>query len=255
MDPINYDSAAPSFLTLPAELRVEVYRHLLVSPTPVSALTSIPPLDTTESFLTHQDVDKCHQIATMPIHIHPAILRACRLINQEATSILYSENIFTIHNYDYPDCWGFSIANHFRPMVTKVRMRISEDVLSAKAVERMLEPGPSSRLEPMSELDEFTFAWTFEMTGSGPELPSSQEHEDEAIDNILEVLERKKFLKHLGAVRTKRFILEIVGWTKIYPIFERLIAILRESVLESQGGSRKTFEVREIHGPRQSHAL
>ncbi len=254
MDPINYDNAAPSFLTLPAELRVEIYRYLLVSPTSVSALTSIPPLETTESFPTHQDVDKGHQIGTLPSHIHPAILRTCCLINKEATSILYSENIFTIHNYDDPDCWGFSIANHFRPMVTKVRMRINEettDLLSARAVEWMLGTGPCSRLDPMSELDEFTFVWIWERTGSDPTLSSGQE----AIDEVLEIPERKIFFKHLGAVKTKRFIFEIAGWTKTYPIFERLTTILRESVSESQGGPWKTFEVRECQGPHHSHAL
>ena len=65
----TFITAGISFFSLPAEIRQKVYRELLVSPTVI-------------------DVDFQKQ------NLHPAIMRTCRLVFQEAHKILYDENTF-----------------------------------------------------------------------------------------------------------------------------------------------------------------
>jgi hypothetical protein len=68
--------ASLNFLSLPVELRLKIYRFLLViarpSPGPESQALSVD-------------------------RPHPAILRACKQIHGEATPVLYGENIFFAH--------------------------------------------------------------------------------------------------------------------------------------------------------------
>ncbi|RDW71295.1 hypothetical protein BP6252_07858 [Coleophoma cylindrospora] len=64
-----------SFMELPPELRLKICRYLLVSPGPISVPDTAPP--------------------SWP-YPSVAILQTCKLINQEATPLLYGSNAFTI---------------------------------------------------------------------------------------------------------------------------------------------------------------
>ncbi|KAL7925322.1 hypothetical protein ACQKWADRAFT_219241 [Trichoderma austrokoningii] len=71
------------FMSLPLELRFQIY----------SLLLTIPPRPSCPS--TPHEMATCN--GTAPIHVHPAILLASRQINWEATPFLYSENMFVAH--------------------------------------------------------------------------------------------------------------------------------------------------------------
>ncbi|KAH6681936.1 hypothetical protein B0J14DRAFT_695418 [Halenospora varia] len=68
-----------SLMELPAELRLKIYTALLVCPGGISIPSSDPPLEKASKYPS------------------VAILQTCKLINEEATSILYAENDFLIH--------------------------------------------------------------------------------------------------------------------------------------------------------------
>lgn len=68
------NSQIATLLVLPTEIRLLIYAHLLLSP-----LHHLP----------------AHMVPSGPL-LHPAILRTCHLINDEAAPLLYS-NIFTAH--------------------------------------------------------------------------------------------------------------------------------------------------------------
>lgn len=68
-----------SMLELPAELRLKIYTALLVCPGGISVPFSDSPLEKTSKYPS------------------VSILQTCKLINDEATSILYAENDFLIH--------------------------------------------------------------------------------------------------------------------------------------------------------------
>ncbi|KAM0350688.1 hypothetical protein ACHAPU_003180 [Fusarium lateritium] len=83
-----------SLLTLPAEIRLSIYRHLLVS-THLPVLCPIP--------------DGFRIVNEEPFHpesgLFPQILQTCKMINNEATSMLYSENLFR-RNFYWPSTWS-----------------------------------------------------------------------------------------------------------------------------------------------------
>ena len=78
------------FLRLPPEVRLEVYRHLLLR----RRGTHLVP--TSMQRYSHQ----CWVDPDPNKNLHPAILRTCRLVRNEATDVLYSENLFGIHHVD-----------------------------------------------------------------------------------------------------------------------------------------------------------
>ncbi|KAH7240100.1 uncharacterized protein BKA55DRAFT_519550 [Fusarium redolens] len=79
----NIESGASPFLTLPVEIRLYIYRHLLISP------NNAELHHCSKSFrLIPKEPWDC------PLAIHPKILQTCWVINKEATPILYSENVF-----------------------------------------------------------------------------------------------------------------------------------------------------------------
>src|SRR5712664_1176146 len=73
------------FMRLPAELRLQVYRHLLRSKY--------------ELFMK-----RCPYHSTSS-DLHPSILRTCHQVHDEAVQVLYEENVFCIHyiNEDNPN--------------------------------------------------------------------------------------------------------------------------------------------------------
>ena len=65
---------AITFFSLPIELRVMIYNHALIRPTPIILIEPDHP--------------------TGGSKLCPALLQTCKAIHQEAATILYSENIF-----------------------------------------------------------------------------------------------------------------------------------------------------------------
>lgn len=79
----NYHPQPQSpLLSLPCEIRLEIYKHLLVLP------------------YDHIQIKRVHLVAHRrlgPPLLHPAILRTCRQIQSEAEPLLYTRNTFTAH--------------------------------------------------------------------------------------------------------------------------------------------------------------
>ncbi len=79
-----------SFLAFPAELRIYIYRLLLISARPSTIYTDSPP------YILAND-------------LHPAVLCTCRSIYAEAQDMLYDFNTFRI------DLRHTDLASVFRP--------------------------------------------------------------------------------------------------------------------------------------------
>lgn len=103
------------FLSLPLEIRRQIYSHLLLAPPTHPILWPSAP-------------------STKPQRtIHPSILLANRQINHEATSLLYTHNRFSFHHPS--DCNIFShifaqpFAHHLSSIVFRMRDRPSDVAL------------------------------------------------------------------------------------------------------------------------------
>ncbi|KAK5657281.1 hypothetical protein OQA88_3343 [Cercophora sp. LCS_1] len=87
----------PTLLTLPLELRFQIYTHLLVLPTTptafdyTTALYSLYSSPTTSS-LHHPSASRRDD--DTPPRIYPAVLRVCRQTHAEAIPVLYRLNTF-----------------------------------------------------------------------------------------------------------------------------------------------------------------
>ncbi|KAL9111969.1 MAG: hypothetical protein Q9227_003589 [Pyrenula ochraceoflavens] len=88
----NLGITQSSFLTLPPEVRLEIYRYLLVLR---SGDICVGTNDTHDRIRAHG-------------RQHTAILQTCRLIREEALSILWGENCVNID-----DEWDFSLKVHY----------------------------------------------------------------------------------------------------------------------------------------------
>ncbi|EGS18693.1 uncharacterized protein CTHT_0053000 [Thermochaetoides thermophila DSM 1495] len=105
-----------SFLTIPPEIRLKIYDYLLVlsdPPLPHEQTVSYrcafplspPPTPIHSSSSSDDECSSSKKIKsshspsrwTNPRQIHISILRVCRLINHEATPLLYTKNLFTPH--------------------------------------------------------------------------------------------------------------------------------------------------------------
>ncbi|MCJ1343958.1 hypothetical protein MMC31_002157 [Peltigera leucophlebia] len=84
-DKLSDTIVQPPILRLPTEIRLKIYRHLLVSDTCTRM----------QSMQMHND--EGIQGTRTPHCIYPAILRTCHLIHAEATDVLYRENVFLAH--------------------------------------------------------------------------------------------------------------------------------------------------------------
>lgn len=83
----------PTLLTLPVELRLEIYTHLLVLPPP-------PPLETQQTICRCSYSSSPPQTPSQPDNkprLYPQILAANTQTNHEATPILYTHNTFAAH--------------------------------------------------------------------------------------------------------------------------------------------------------------
>lgn len=89
-DGANIEKSPASFLKLPVEVRLLIYRHLLItcgSPVLCPEPGGFRVLGSASYALNYD--------------LHPQILTTCRQINYEGTSLLYSENVFRRENL-----WG-----------------------------------------------------------------------------------------------------------------------------------------------------
>lgn len=82
------DNLLPSILRLPTELRLEIYRLLLLSNQTVRMMRPLPWYRADYSYVSHSN------------GLFPAILRTCRFIYSEAVCVLYQENVFRAHRID-----------------------------------------------------------------------------------------------------------------------------------------------------------
>ncbi|RGP73691.1 hypothetical protein FSPOR_1941 [Fusarium sporotrichioides] len=90
-DPPTINSTSDSgpiisfFLSLPGELRLGIYRHLLVS-------QNLPVLYSAAPALGFRVL--AEELYDPDLRLHPQILQTCKTINREATQILYADNVF-----------------------------------------------------------------------------------------------------------------------------------------------------------------
>lgn len=120
-------SSGPGLLSLPPELRVHVFRYLLLKPHPLSDVEPIP-----------------------------AILSTCQLIRREAFQVIYGENFFDIDFYPYLSSMltnqhiRDAIQNiHFEPELYGLSASRTDDALSCYALAYL------SRLKMITLVREF----------------------------------------------------------------------------------------------------
>ena len=73
--PSNY---VPEFLSLPPEIRLQIYRYLLLS----------------RPWITPELPARQYPYPYSPTRIYPNVLRTCRMIHEEAFNVLFGENVF-----------------------------------------------------------------------------------------------------------------------------------------------------------------
>lgn len=85
---------APSFLLLPPELRVQIYRRLLCHSLPIQLEQCITSMDWININTDNKTLSGSESKADGHLPLRSAILRTCRTIYSEAMPILYGENTF-----------------------------------------------------------------------------------------------------------------------------------------------------------------
>ncbi|KAL4731857.1 hypothetical protein ACLX1H_000852 [Fusarium chlamydosporum] len=94
--PTSNSTSICFLLSLPGELRLGIYRHLLVSET-------LPVLCSTPGAGGFRVL--AEELYDSDLRIYPQILQTCKRVNQEATQLLYAENIFRRRFY-WPSTFG-----------------------------------------------------------------------------------------------------------------------------------------------------
>ena len=112
-----------SILRLPPELRLQIYRLLLLS-------------DRTVRMVWRQD----DEAIPLPNCLFPAILRTCRLIHNEAISVLYGENVFRAHRINDAN---INTASIIRAKFLIGRSDSEDGELDASTLRSFLENHPS----------------------------------------------------------------------------------------------------------------
>ncbi|KAF4445601.1 hypothetical protein F53441_10665 [Fusarium austroafricanum] len=100
-------------MTIPPEIRLKIYHYLLIS---------------RQCALLHKRKEEFRLVAKnpwdCPLNIYPQILRTCKQINQEATPILYSRNLFR-RGYEWP--------HQYTDSGTRIRWPVSDTSLISQA--------------------------------------------------------------------------------------------------------------------------
>lgn len=84
---------AGSFLALPIELRLQIYRELLRHPKTIDLYDKAPADEEPTLILNRHQWDR-------PVHLATRLLATCRQIHDEAVEVLYRENNFFIRRSD-----------------------------------------------------------------------------------------------------------------------------------------------------------
>lgn len=99
---------APSFLLLPPELRVQIYRRLLCHSSLIQLEKCIISMDWINTNTDNKTLSGSESKAGGHLPLGSAILRTCRTIYSEAMPVLYGENTFHClygtPKPDYDDC-------------------------------------------------------------------------------------------------------------------------------------------------------
>lgn len=149
----------PTFLTLPLELRLEVYKHLLTVPPP-------------PSIRDQPTIYRCSWAASsLAVHpapkLYPQILRVNSQVNAEATPLLYGHNTFVLSKSNLPSL--FVPCGDYPPVTTprlaalirRWHLRLRMD--PPAALRQPSRPRPQSQSQPQP----------------GPESPPPAEPEPE----------------------------------------------------------------------------
>ncbi|KXX76525.1 hypothetical protein MMYC01_206876 [Madurella mycetomatis] len=127
----------PTFLTLPLELRLEIYKHLLTIPPP-------------PSIRDQKTIYRCSWAASNPPanpapKLYPQILRVNSQVNAEATPLLYSHNTFILNKSNLPSL--FASCDDYSPVTTP---RLAALIRRWHLRLRMDPPAPPRR-QPQSQ--------------------------------------------------------------------------------------------------------
>ncbi|KAL2179264.1 uncharacterized protein P884DRAFT_268417 [Thermothelomyces heterothallicus CBS 202.75] len=137
----------PTFLTLPLEVRLEIYSHLLVLPPP-------PPRDSLRavyrcSFAASRALGSPTGTSSKPT-LHPQILRVNKQTYHEALPILYGQNTFSAHPVQFtarPTLYH-PYCSPCRPVTTVTPVGVGYDPKSSSST---FAPGVEGRKEGEKE--------------------------------------------------------------------------------------------------------
>ncbi|TGJ85986.1 hypothetical protein E0Z10_g2759 [Xylaria hypoxylon] len=159
-------SQPPALLNLPLEIRLEIYAHLLTTPSyPLPYLPTSPSPSSAPFFV--------QQIRPSPLY--PSILRTCRQLHAECIPVLYSSNTFLAHTSLLTAFPSFFSPGHPRKTYAPIRNAALASLVTRFRVRLRLDT------EPQFERDQVTAqfsgksevvieAWQAEWRGVGPDV-------------------------------------------------------------------------------------
>ncbi|KAI0444580.1 hypothetical protein F4803DRAFT_244594 [Xylaria telfairii] len=157
----------PSLLSLPVEIRLEIYAHLLTTPPypPRPSSPASPSSATTPTPLSQQ----------VPFHqLYPSILRTCHQLHAECTPVLYSSNTFLAHTSLLTTFPSFFSPSHPRKTYAPVRSASLASLVKRYRVRLRLDAEPqfgradvTAQFSGKSEL--VIEVWQAEWRGAGPD--------------------------------------------------------------------------------------
>ncbi|KAI0452239.1 hypothetical protein F5B21DRAFT_347797 [Xylaria acuta] len=185
LSPVSTGSQSPSqhqpptLLNLPLEIRLEIYAHLLTtpsysprsSPPSPSSATSTPWSSSSSPspapFFIQQQV---------PLHppLHPNILRACRQLHAECTPVLYGSNTFLAHTSLLTTFPSFFSPSHPRKAYAPIRSASLASLVTRYRMRLRLDAEPqfgrdevTAQFSGKSEV--IVEVWQAEWRGAGPD--------------------------------------------------------------------------------------
>ncbi|KAI0420131.1 hypothetical protein F5X98DRAFT_36538 [Xylaria grammica] len=160
----------PTLLNLPLEIRLEIYTHLLTTPSDPSDPLPSPPASSSPSsspapFFTQQ---------SRPAPLYPSILRTCRQLHAECVPVLYSSNTFLAHTSLLTAFPSFFSPTQPRRAYAPVRSASLASLVTRFRVRLRLDAEPqferadvTAQFSGKSEV--IIEAWQAEWRGAGPD--------------------------------------------------------------------------------------
>ncbi|KAI1180787.1 hypothetical protein F4777DRAFT_527014 [Nemania sp. FL0916] len=150
--------APPSLLSLPVEIRLEIYAHLLTAP------SGFPPPSSAPYFYPLTDLNP----------LYPCILRTCRQVYAECAPILYRSNTFLAHTSLLTVFPSFFSAASPRKKYAPVRSAALAGLVTRYRVRVRLDAAPQyARHEVTAQFsgkaEVVLEAWQAEWRGAGPD--------------------------------------------------------------------------------------